>query len=520
MKTSIKYMFVALLCSLQSVAQPTVQASRLFCDSTGTGSSFWGPYIINSKFGGFWVLANGVKLPNTGTQFDGRIVLSRLDANLNVINVRYMSVGNGYNTWGNGITELPDGSVVACFSIHNQTLDPNCGVCLPPYSRHPAQKLGNNIMACKIDTAMRMLWYKEYGGNVGIPDNSPMVSHARGIAYMPGGKIAVGVATNDTTGDFSGAPHQGAPCALVLDTAGTLLYVKYFNLTGVNASNQAVVAEMKIDPLHGLYFMFEQQNIGYVIYAKTDFECIQQWEYNNNSRASATFCPTPDNGLLVWNGPRSISCGSLVYDKVNAQGVGYQVGGSCSAPLNSIVAPTLSLPDGSGYLYVSQTGSTPNNAKIAKLDSTLNYVLWEDSLGGSRFDVFQGGLFTPTGELLAYGLSSSIDGALQGIPFAGLPNVSRMNYWLVKYATVLSTKEERVYATQNWRVASLGGAKYQVSFLGDLVKYPVRMVLTDVLGKELHSYTAQSAQLVIDLSQYTQGVYYLRSTYGTEKLVR
>ena len=71
---------------------------------------------------------------------------------------------------------------------------------------------------------------------------------------------------------------------------------------------------------------------------------------NNNSRASATFCPTPDNGLLVWNGPRSISCGSLVYDKVSAQGVGYQVGGSCSAPLNSVVAPMLSLPDGSGYL--------------------------------------------------------------------------------------------------------------------------------------------------------------------------
>ena len=513
MKTSIKYMFVALLCSLQSVAQPTVQASRLLCDSTGSDHILEGhEYIINSKFGGFWMLANQSRV--LGPSIDNS-VLVRLDANLNIINGRYMNVGTGYQTYAKGITELPDGTVVACFSIHNQTLDPNCFVCLPPYSRHPAQKLGNNIMACKIDTAMRMLWYKEYGGNVGIPDNSPMISQARGIAYMPGGKIAVGVATNDTTGDFSGAPHQGAPCALVLDTAGTLLSVNYFNLTGVNASNQAVVLEMKIDPLHGLYFMFQQQNIGYVIYAKTDFECVQQWEYNNNSRASVSLCPTPDNGLIIMNRQRGVLCGGYALDKVDAQGVGSPIGGCITA--SEFAVPTLSFPDGSGYLYLGRTNY--GNAKIAKLDTALN-VVWVDSIGGSSFDVFDGGLLTPTGELLAYGTSKSLDGALQGMPFAGAPTGHSSNYWLVKYASVLSTKEERVSATQNWRVASLGGAKYQVSFLGDLVKYPVRMVLTDVLGKELHSYTAQSAQLVIDLSEYTQGVYYLRSTYGTEKLVR
>ena len=177
------------------------------------------------------------------------------------------------------------------------------------------------------------------------------------------------------------------------------------------------------------------------------------------------------------------------------------------------------VPSADGMYYAAGDGRMneqwDNNFWLLKFDEN-GTIIWQDTYGGTK-EEYLGGITlgqTP-GEIILAGVTKSNDGDVAGSGFHG-------NYdgWVIKVkdqAMVSVTDAEKSGA---WRVSPLAGSQYQVNFLGDLTKYPVRMVLTDALGQELRSYTAQSAQLVIDLSEYTQGIYFLRSTYGAEKLLR
>ena len=177
------------------------------------------------------------------------------------------------------------------------------------------------------------------------------------------------------------------------------------------------------------------------------------------------------------------------------------------------------VPSADGMYYAAGDGRMndqwDNNFWLLKFDEN-GTIVWQDTYGGTKDEKLLGITLGQTpGEIILAGVTKSNDGDVAGSGFHG-----GSDGWVIKVkdqAMVSVTDAEKSGA---WRVSPLAGSQYQVNFLGDLVKYPVRMVLTDALGQELHSYTAQSAQLVIDLSEYTQGIYFLRSTYGAKKLLR
>jgi hypothetical protein len=283
-----------------------------------------------------------------------------------------------------------------------------------------------------------------------------------------------------------------------------------------------------VRPSTGMFIVF---NSGAAINMKTDFEANEIWEYTNGV-ATTLIAPAHDGTLVRNNLARQCSTLSdYAIDKI-----GDQASVTSLSCLKWIYQPNKSL----GVFKTNYLENSPEfmmmgvivpidsngdplpfqaNAMIAKLDSNFN-VLWMDSLGGSDIDIFAGSLETPTGEIVAYGTTRSYDGDLQIIRAGAPQHLSASKLWLVKYSSLLNTKD-LTNAAKTWRITPTQPNTYTVQFTGDATKFPIEITLTDALGKNIANYTATSTELIIDLTKYQQGIYFLSAKgYKTQKLGR
>ena len=70
-------------------------------------------------------------------------------------------------------------------------------------------------------------------------------------------------------------------------------------------------------------------------------------------------------------------------------------------------------------------------------------------------------------------------------------------------------------------IANTGVAgQYELSLVGDGIKYPTNIQITDATGKEIMRLQANTSRLTIDLSSYAEGLYWVQTPYATKKLVK
>ncbi len=70
-------------------------------------------------------------------------------------------------------------------------------------------------------------------------------------------------------------------------------------------------------------------------------------------------------------------------------------------------------------------------------------------------------------------------------------------------------------------IANTGVAgQYELSLVGDGIKYPTTIQITDAMGKEIMRLQANTNTLTIDLSNYAEGLYWVQTPYATKKLVK
>jgi hypothetical protein len=283
-----------------------------------------------------------------------------------------------------------------------------------------------------------------------------------------------------------------------------------------------------VRPSTGMFIVF---NSGAAINMKTDFEANEIWEYTNGVATSITV-PAKDGTLIVAK-RYTASCGTGFIDieKIGNQGAVTQL--NCLAEylqadrgfnfrkINYLQNSPEFLMVGSFYDVDSLGDPLPfkQNAMIAKLDSNFN-ILWMDSIGGSEIDIFFNSIQVPTGDLVVYGSTRSYDGDLQIIRAGAPQHLSASKLWLVKYSSLLNTKD-LTNAAKTWRITPTQPNTYTVQFTGDATKFPIEITLTDALGKNIANYTATSTELNIDLTKYQQGIYFLSAKgYKTQKLGR
>ena len=70
-------------------------------------------------------------------------------------------------------------------------------------------------------------------------------------------------------------------------------------------------------------------------------------------------------------------------------------------------------------------------------------------------------------------------------------------------------------------IANTGVAgQYELNLVGDGIKYPTNIQITDAMGKEIMRLQANTSRLTIDLSSYAEGLYWVQTPYATKKLVK
>ncbi len=70
-------------------------------------------------------------------------------------------------------------------------------------------------------------------------------------------------------------------------------------------------------------------------------------------------------------------------------------------------------------------------------------------------------------------------------------------------------------------IANTGIAgQYELNLVGDGIKYPTNIQITDAMGKEIMHLQANTSRLTIDLSSYAEGLYWVQTPYATKKLVK
>ena len=183
-------------------------------------------------------------------------------------------------------------------------------------------------------------------------------------------------------------------------------------------------------------------------------------------------------------------------------------------------------PDGN-YLVVG-TGSvredTTMNAgkhdlKVFKISPAGN-LIWEYYIGDfAADDVGMSSVMLPNGDLVIAGYSSS------GANTRTAPIYGSTDGWLLKLRTfsekiVPGVGTETTTNSNQWAVTPIANNRYQVRFLGQNLKYPIALTLTDATGKQIKQLSATSSETIIDLSQYAQGIYFLSSPLGAKKLLR
>ncbi len=70
-------------------------------------------------------------------------------------------------------------------------------------------------------------------------------------------------------------------------------------------------------------------------------------------------------------------------------------------------------------------------------------------------------------------------------------------------------------------IANTGVAgQYELNLVGDGIKYPTNIQITDATGKEIMRLKANTSRLTIDLSNYAEGLYWVQTPYATKKLMK
>jgi hypothetical protein len=522
MKNYIKNIIVACALCATAIAhaQPNIAASKMI------GYSNDGNFtrIINSKYGGYWLMGQITDTNFVGSREGSNALLARLDKDLNVIKARYISVGDG-NSYPSEILEMPDGTVLVSQNVKRHGILPNPGAVIS-YT-----KLGYNILISKIDTGLNFLWHKEYGGTTNNTTGQ-VATFANGLILLPNNKIMMGIATNDTTGTFLGAPHPGAPCVLFLDTAGTVLNIKYFNLNTVNRLNPAVVDPDGVGyypSTNSIYIRFRKEFYGTTM-VRTDLQGNEIWE-SQAIDFQQTFTATSDAGILYMTGPQSLICdpvglpGCYPYDgwvtrfDTTNNWTSWQTCYGQPGITNQFIQ-SVELGDGSFVFigYVKKTDAPSDfDWWIVKIDSA-HQIAWQMQLGGTGQDFAATILLAPTGEIIIGGTSFSNDGNLAGFPQTAI-NVAKN--WLIKLESVLPTNDTPPNAIHALYATPLQNHQYKINIVGDNIKFPVNALLTDATGKIINAIPLGTTNNIIDLSPFAQGIYFLTAQgYKSVKLVR
>ena len=437
----------------------------------------------------------------------GRLIKMGMQGNI-IWNKTYASIaGDGVGD----VVEMPNGNLIACGWTGNSNMPNYCG-------------LGDFWVMCT-DSNGVLLWQSAYG--------HPYYDYATSIDFIDGKVLVTG--SSDTY--FMGGPPVGAPMERCL-------------IVNINPNNGAAI---------GMNFRYEMQSYDTIrkIFKNTNnpskYLCTM-WGTNGprgflDLDTTILFVPaTSPSPTSVWSYLRQSHTIDAIYNNsgldfifvedthnpplcpiVNPNYPGYQqnifkTDTSMQTLKWRTCVPSLAgsflkyiIPSADGNYYAAGDAvmniQLDRNFWLIKFDENGN-ILWQDTYGGSEGD-YVGGITlgqTP-GEIILAGTTNSNNGDVTGLH-------GYSDGWIIKVkdqAMVGITDAEK---SGTWRIGSLLDSQYQVRFLGDALKYPIAITITDATGKQVQQYNATTSEMVLNLSAFPQGIYFARSAYGAEKLVR
>ena len=404
-----------------------------------------------------------------------------------------------------------------------------------------------DIKVTKFDSAGGVEWYRYMGGS--------LVDRADHIRKTKDGNLLVKGRAESDNGDLTGAyPNNGATAhnglwwdwLLKLDVnTGATIFSKMPLLWGSGVAynlielpngniispagapaNNAVFSDFRLGVIDSAgNQVFEKryggtrEDLSYSACLATNGDVLLSgYTYSNDTlihnHNANTSTPYVRDGLIMRISPTT---GNVVWAHTyGSLGNNYEYVGN--------ILPDPNHPNNFYVCGVRKRTETPTadyDAWIFKINGTNGDVLWEELIGGSKDDAL--GLYSADslGNILLMGGTSSNDGMVSGLNNGG--NFGTSDIWMVMLHDPTSLSERSVpppAPAVSWRISPLAGSRYQVRFVGEELRYPVPLVLTDATGKQLQQLSATSNQITIDLSAYNQGIYFLRSAFGAAKLVR
>ena len=544
MKTKILGI-LALLCSLHAVAQLPQQPVKIWDKSFGGSSSDSFRGMIQTTDGGYMMIGHS---QSTNGQLQGQpnasslapdIMLCKTDSNGTLQWVK--KYGMNVCIEPSNILQTPDGGYVfgACG-----------GVGLPGYhdpnTVAPGYGDGGDVWVVKTDSSGTVQWQKALGGT---NFDAPTL-----LTLQTDSTIRVFSTTRSSDGDIGGT-NAWQP----------LVYLNFrmwrfdLKISSGYPSNKKIVKayyEGAFEDIGSLDKIFYQHNKRIVTMGRGLTSRWRSYSENMDTLVNIAFLGSLNGlGEAPYYDFMRTDSGAYVAAhasnaRINDTSSTYHTQGPYAAYYDACISKIDSVgsiiwnrcygfyktqdaahsikeaPDGN-YLVVG-TGSVredttmnidKHDLKVFKISPAGN-LIWEYYIGDfAADDVGMSSVMLPNGDLVIAGYSSS------GANTRTAPIYGSTDGWLLKLRTfsekiVPGVGTETTTNPNLWAVTPIANNRYQVRFLGQNLKYPIALTITDATGQTIQKLSATSSETIIDLSQYAQGIYFLSSPLGAAKMVR
>lgn len=377
----------------------------------------------------------------------------------------------------------------------------------------------------KIDSVGSILWQNTYGGSQN--------EEATGIIKTnDNGYIIVGYTTSND-GDVTLVRGYSDSWVIKIDTNGSIIWQQ--SLGG------------------------DSTDFAHSVYKTTDGGCIIAGTTESSDGALAGHHGSVDywiakldiNGNLQWQKPYGGTTVDRAYSVIQTNDGGYLVGGrtlsddgditsnqgyndgwlvkldeigniewqkTIGGTLDDIIYSCIQNSDNS-YLVTGITYSNNgdvsgnhgvNDAWIVKLNITGD-ILWQKAIGGSDYDEFSSSYKTTDGGYVFAGYTNSNNGDISG-------NHGSTDFLVVKFrADNLSTDS---FSNNNTISLFPNPAKESLTVKLDFYTPSQKIIITDVLGKIIHTQKVDGLTTTIKTDGFKNGVYFVNSVDGAQKITQ
>ncbi|WP_262149388.1 T9SS type A sorting domain-containing protein [Chryseobacterium foetidum] len=380
----------------------------------------------------------------------------------------------------------------------------------------------NDYWVIKLDSTGNLQWQKTYGGGGNDMANS--------ICQTSDGGYIIAGASNSVSGDITNPKGDNDYWIVKTDALGNLLWQK--SLGGDNNDKATEIKQTK----DGGYIVAGDSSSSIGDYSTPTFGFSDFWIVKISSTGNIIWekryggsqndfahsvKPTSDDGFIVAGNTFSVNghisgsigpsdawlikldqSGNLQWEK--------SLGGQTYDAAKSVIQTS----DG-GYLIAGDSAATNgipsgNNGTIdfyvVKLNSTGN-VMWHKCLGGDNTDFGMQIIQTSDGGAVIVGEAHTFNNGQVTGSFGG------KDFWMVKLTTVLSTAE----VSDKSKISVYPNPVKDFLHLENLPKKSL-ITISDISGRKTMSEKSADSKTVIDVSDYSSGIYMLQIENGGKPL--